>query len=202
MNIVERVPVGRGGVAGAFAYIGGGLLTTVLMWFDGDLQQELEMAETQGIQASVIDVILWAFHSAHHVEIESSFERGGTTETQSGNLFAEVSTSVPKLVYYAVPVIILVVTGYLVADGALPDSTGQAIQSGAATVVGYLPVTVAARYFSEASGSATILGEQISYSIAPALGTSILLAGIVFPVVLGAVGGFLWFKRAERTGRR
>ncbi|WP_168219930.1 transporter [Salarchaeum sp. JOR-1] len=138
----------------------------------------------------------WVFYNAHNVDVEAAV--GG--RTASGNYLesaaaggltdaiSALTSIVPKLVYYVVPAVVLVLAGVLAARRVRADLSGlEAAGVGAGIVGGYLVLAVVGVFAFEYSVSA--LGT--SASLAPKLSAAVLLAGLVYPVVLGAVGGVL-----------
>jgi hypothetical protein len=76
--------------------------------------------------------------------------------------------------------VLLLVAGLLLARVAGADTPADGAGAGAGVVVGYLPPALAGAIVFSHGGS-----------IAPDLVTAVLLAGVVYPVVLGGVGGAL-----------
>ena len=169
-----------GALVGAGAYVVGYVLTFVLTVLDGVESGQVESWKAVG----------WVFYGAHNVEIQQSISSDQGSLTESVDIFdqgvAELGSTVPQIVYLLVPVVVLLGAGYLAygrADtGGLETATAAAI--GATVVVGYLVLAVLGAVLFEESGGAF----GVDASVGPELGTAIVLAGLVYPVVLGAVG--------------
>lgn len=138
------------------------------------------------------------FYNGHFVDTEYSISAGGVSESESERLIAEGSTQIPEVVYYLVPIVMLVGAGYLLLQQEYATDVGDAALSGATLVVGYLPLAILGTILFEASESSN----GGSVSVAPETGAAILLAGLIWPIVLGAVGGFLASQTQDNTRRR
>jgi hypothetical protein len=119
----------------------------------------------------------WLFYNAHFVVTRST---GGFGGSRSVNFIAE-SDGAGAVLLYLVPIVLLVAAGLVVArwDGA--DEMADAATAGLSIVAGYLPLATLGRFLFQYDGS-----------VAPDIVTAVLLAGAVYPLVLGAIGGALW----------
>lgn len=188
-SIVDELPLKEGALFGAVAYVVGYALTYVLLTVDGEVEpSELGSFLTVDL-ASGYQVVGWFFYGAHFVSTELTGSGNAGSATIGGNVLSETTTQIPSVVYYAVPIVLLVAAGYaLVTYLDLGDvSTEAAAKSGSALAVGYLPLAIVGTIVF--SGSVSQGGQSIS--MGPDLVTGALLAGIVFPLVLGAAGGAL-----------
>lgn len=172
---------------GAAAYVLNYLLVYVFMLIDGvESGSEIPRWKVTG----------WVFYNAHNVDVEAAV--GG--ETASGNYLesaaaggltdaiSALTSTVPKLVYYVVPAVVLVLVGLLAARRVRAELDGvEAAGVGAGIAGGYLVLAAVGVFIFEYSIST--LGT--SASLAPKLSSAVLLAGLVYPVVLGAIGGVL-----------
>lgn len=132
----------------------------------------------------LFEAVGWVFYNAHFVATESSTSGAGVTRSETNNLLAEApGLTIPRPVWTLAIVAVLVVAGYVVAG----RSSGSSASAGAAVVVGYLPLAVAGAFVFEVNQGA--LGASVSVS--PETIPAILLAGVVFPAVCGAIGGML-----------
>lgn len=90
--------------------------------------------------------------------------------------------TIPVYVYHLVPIVSLSISGRVCASSADPDSGETAFLTGAAVTAGYGVVVV------------TLLGILFTTVEVPLLGLNLvrafLLAGIVYPVVCGGLGGY------------
>ncbi|MHB9288627.1 hypothetical protein ACKVMT_16470 [Halobacteriales archaeon Cl-PHB] len=177
--------LGTGAAVGAVAYVVSYALTFVFVTLDG-LEQTGEVATWKAVG--------WVFYAAHFVETEISISAAGQSQSETlnpltdGSAASGITSTVPEFVYYLVPVAVLVAAGYVAATrygGTL--STEAAAAAGASVIVGYLVLGVAGRFLVTESQS-TQIG---SASVGPVLVMSVVLLGIAYPVVCGALGGAL-----------
>jgi hypothetical protein len=180
-SLTDELPLVQGAVAGVAAYVLGLVVTFLLLTIDSEVDLD---ALGQG-EASTLDVVGWFFYSAHFVDIESEVSFGGATESTTTNIISEASTQFPSVVYHAVPIVLLIAVGFFIAStlDLWNPSASDVGAAGATVVVGYLPLALVGTFlFESSSGQA---------STAPTLLMSVLLLGVVFPLVLGAIGGVL-----------
>lgn len=186
LGSVVRRHVLPGALVGALAYVVSYALTFAFVVLDGASSESLPGWKLAG----------QVLYSAHNVESVAAASGAGLTVDRSFNLIgnelsglSDIGSTVPAAVYYVVPVVVLLVAGLLVVrsvDGrSLPVGTGAV--AGATVAVGYLVLGILGAFLFRSSGEA--LGIQAS--IAPDLLSSVLLLGVVYPVVLGAAGGAL-----------
>lgn len=186
LGSVVRESALAGALVGALAYVVSYALTFAFVALDGVSSESLPGWKLAG----------QVLYSAHNVETVASASGGGLTVDRSFNLIAtevgelsDVGSAVPAVVYYVVPVLVLLLAGFLVVRtvdaGSLPAATGAV--AGATVAGGYLVLGVLGAFLFRSSGEA--FGVQAS--IAPNLLASAFLLGVVYPVVLGAVGGAL-----------
>lgn len=193
---IEQWHVGQGTVAGLVAFPLGYLLTAVVVAVGGtvDTSKPLEVARVVG----------YVFYNGHNVPLHQYGRRAVTTEgttqltpySETTNLLKAASTSVPAVVYYLVPVaVLLVVAGLLTvryADADRPGAVHAGLVGGLA--LGYLLATMAGSYvIAEANAS----GE--AWVVANPHRVTALAAGLGYPLVLGIVGTaavFAWRRVA------
>ena len=173
-GLLDRVPVVQGAIVGVGAFVAGYLLTFVLAAIDSDLGDT---------ESSSFDATGWLYYGAHFADIELDTPIGSETM----NFLSEASTQFPTVVYYLVPVVVLVASGFVLAKlFASGDEVADSAIAGAGVVAGYLPLALVGTFlFSES--------EEFG-SVSPDLVTGVLLVGLVFPIVLGAVGGIVAAK--------
>jgi hypothetical protein len=196
-DVVQRNLAG-GALVGAGAYLAGYVLTYLLVIVDGvESGGDIETWKAVG----------WVFYNAHNVDLTFVGSAGSASITETFTLFEEsagtanLASTVPQFLYFLVPAVALAVGGYVAYQRADTSGFGgaQAAAVGATTLVGYFALVVLGRFLFEASGS--FLGADLA--IAPDLGTAIVLAGIVYPLVLGAGGAVLAKSQdASRDGER
>jgi hypothetical protein len=117
----------------------------------------------------------WVFYGAHYVTSEIPGLFGSTAV----NLVGRGDTFPAAL--FLLPPVVLVVAGALVAVVGRSETAVAGAVGGASVTLGYLPLAVAGAFlFSIAVGDSTA---------GPTLVTAVLLAGLVYPLVFGALGG-------------
>jgi hypothetical protein len=120
----------------------------------------------------------WLFFNAHFVDVVLDAPVLGVSTL---DLIAQYGGSATYL--YAVPPALLLAGGLLIGYDAGTEGIGDATVTGFLLVPGYLLLSVAgALLFTVGSGDATA---------APDLVAAILLAGLVYPALFGAVGSAL-----------
>lgn len=186
-----RVPV----VAGAAAAIGGIILMIVLV----------ALAEDIGEVNDPLRTGVWFWFNGQFVDLEFSVvgpngesgEGEGIEQigaalldgitinylTDSTLLGQSLSNNLPSVVYHAVPALGLLLAGGLVSRVNEQTELQQAALSGASIALGVLPIAVVGVVLSETTDGMT--------SIQPILSDAILYAGVLFPIIFGAVGGVL-----------
>lgn len=172
------LPLPTGAVFGALAFVVGYLLTVLLTAVAGGLIGSRDPLALSGL----------VFYGAHFVVGAVDWPTGA----QAMYALDEISSTIPKLVYYLVPVGVLTGTGYLLVN-RLPQRDSLTPRSGAkagmSIVVGYLPlVVVGALLISTRVVSATTF-ESAFWRVN--LVSAVVLAGLVYPLALGALGGYL-----------
>lgn len=146
------------------------------------------------------------FYNAHLVDIlvgprrRPSLSQGRnvllgevTNDTTAVSLFGGpetelllVGTPVPPVVLFTVPVVVLVLGGVLVNElaGETASTPETAVVSGSAVALGYLPPVVVV------ASAVRFREPRVVFGGIDLLG-AILVAGIVYPVVFGGLGGYV-----------
>jgi hypothetical protein len=177
-NIADRLPFGAGAGAGVGVYLLGYLVSYV--WLSGSVEERLEgynfVAQLFGGEPiAVWQGVGWLFYNAHFVDTRVE----GFGGTQSQNFIAGGDGGAITLMYL-VPIVLLLAAGVVTARVADADDASAGATAGAAVAIGYFPLALIGRFLFSYQGSA-----------APTLVTAVLLAGAVYPLVFGAVGGAL-----------
>lgn len=175
-SLLDRVPLAAGAGAGAAAYLLGYLVTYLSQ--SGSVEERLqgynfiiELLGGEGI--TVWQAVGWLFYNAHLVS--TRFE-GGIGGPRSENFIG--GDGGVTVLLYLVPVVLLVAAGALLARYDGVDDTADGAVAGAAVVAGYFPFALVGAFLFSYEGS-----------VAPDIVTAILLAGLLYPLALGAVGG-------------
>lgn len=170
-STLDRVPIVQSIVAGFAAWIASFVAVAVFVarTEDGD--------NLVGYAGNLL-------YNAHFVEVELS--AGSDTQTQ--NLLAEGATELSEFAYYAVPIVVLLIVGIAIGRAASGSSPDAGAVAGAAIALGYFVLTIAGTFLFEA----TVEGGwfQADTTISPTLDVmTIVLMGILYPAVIGAIGG-------------
>jgi hypothetical protein len=184
-SLTDRLPLVEGAVAGVSAYVFGYLVTYLAT--SGSMEERLSgfnfIAELFGGEPiSVWQGVGWLFYNAHFVRTRAT---GGLGGPRSQNFIA-ASDGGAIVLLYLVPVVLLVGVGFVVARLAGADEAADAAAAGAAVTLGYFPLALIGRFLFSYDGS-----------VAPDLVTALLLAGLVYPLIFGAVGGAAWSVFSE-----
>lgn len=204
-EIATRSTLGFGALYGAIAYVLGVVATFALVAIDDNLGAEtvsgfqLDGGPSDigfaGLDPSALDFAGWIFYNAHFVETiqrsEASNADGRIGLEQNGNILSDVTTQIPEVVYYLVPVLVLTAAGYLLARQLAPENSIDGVLAGSSLAVGYFPLVILGSVFFRQTQSVTISGVEFSVTVAPNLAMAIIIAGIVVPVMFGAIGGLL-----------
>lgn len=178
-TLIERLPLARGAVAGVAAYLGGYLLTYLAT--SSTMEERLSgfnfiVNVFGGEPIAVWQGVGWLFYNAHFVSTRVT----GFGGSRSVNFIAE-SDGGAAVLLYLVPVAMLAAAGLLVARQDDATERSDAAEAGAAVAAGYFPLAVIGRFLFQYDGS-----------VAPDLVTAVLLAGVVYPLAIGAAGGAAW----------
>lgn len=128
-----------------------------------------------------VEALGWVFYNAHTVDITVSTANGAMGETIN---YLEAIPQLNTMVFYAIPAVLLFLAGYVVASRVRDSlSGGAAMAAGASVAIGYVPLFVA--------GTFVLTIESFGATAGPQLGAPLLVAGTLFAVVCGGVGGLL-----------
>lgn len=192
-GLASQIRLLPGAIGGAVAFVLALVVNSALFFFEltsipeatgigGNLLSQL--AETFG-GGEVVSLFGWLFYNAHTVEISAGSGAQGQTVNVLDRFYAQLpdaALTVPKILYTVVPILVLLLFGYLLGRGARGASAGAV--RGASVAIGYLILAVA--------GGMTVFSVSTGIgSAGPALGLTVLMMGLAFPVVAGGVGGAL-----------
>lgn len=189
----------RGAVGGVCAFVAGYLVYALL--FGSDLRRGFVRGFSQragGRQAlEAMGVTLpsewvvsgWGYYATHYVNVEVVARANG----------AQRSATLPDLtagfgVWNLIPPLVLLIAGALVARSVTPVDGSGAATAGATVVAGYLPAAVAGKFLFTWETTLTIAGQPVGFEMAPALVGSVLVAGTIYPLLFGALGGFAAYR--------
>jgi len=199
-SLTDRLPLVEGALFGAIAFVAGVVVTYLLAQLDSNLSDRIDQLTGGSIDVvefdtsiSALDAIIWAFFEAHLVNIESTVEGGGQAGSSTVDLLSEASF--PELLYTLVIAAVLVAAGFLVVQRAGAESGQDGATYGAMVVIGYLPLALVSTFLARVTESTTVFGTTLSVTIEPDLVMALVLAGLLFPLALGALGGYLAFRQ-------
>lgn len=176
---VDELPVVDGSIYGAASFVAGYFTTLLLVLFIEDESPADGLIESAG----------WIYYNAQFVAIEhrgfAGPETGGGFDsinylTGQGMGQTEVAIQLPAVIYHAVPVLALVTGGFALARTLGVTDVVQGLKVGASITFGVVLVALGGTYLFEVGNA---LGPDRIYGV--------LLAGLAYPLVCGAVGGIL-----------
>jgi len=178
-----------GATLGAAAYVVGYIVTTLFAALDGvDWGSNVPSWKGNG----------WLFYGTHNVETTVTLTGSGQSASQNYDIFADpqnVTSTIPEIIYLLVPALTLAGLGYLAYKRTSERQLdgGKAGALGATVIAGYFPLAALGAFLFEYSSS--FFGGTAT--VGPEVTTSIVLVGIVYPVVFGAVGAVVAHQRAQ-----
>ena len=167
---------------GVLAAVLGYLLTYVFAASDVRAAVGDDVAEWKGVA--------WYFYNAHLVEIEATGGFAGFGGTTTLDFISQSDTARVTLLY-AVPPVVLLGIGALLAYQLGARDLGAAVVFGAPVAIGYALVLGLGAVVSETSAEGEFFGIEASGSMAPELFPAILLGGLLFPLVFATTGAIL-----------
>lgn len=173
----------EGVVAGGGAYVVGYVVTFLLM--RGPARRVVEGS------VPTWKVVGWYHYNAHFVDVVARRSVGALGGSEAVNLLAESSADTATFVY-AVPPMALVLAGGAVAWRRSDADVLSAATGGAATVIGYGPLAVLGALVVPHETSAAVLGLEFSSTVILPVVSVGVVAGLVYPLVLGTTGAVLW----------
>jgi len=190
----SRIDWKTGVLYGAGAYLLGFVATYVLK--ADEVERQLQQQGFLGGQElpETWKLVSWLFAEMHQVTVEAATSgTGGGGAIPSGTRAVDLaSTPVWDQYLLVVPPLALVAGGYLLAGRYGLPSRAVGAKYGASLVAGYLPLAALVGYGAEWSYSASSsFGVQVSLTVGPQLVESVLLAGLLYPLLFGAIGGYL-----------
>jgi hypothetical protein len=168
-----------GAVAGFLTFFVGFLLTYLLKSGQVSSQQF-------GGGPSTEHYVSWLFFKMHNVGHEASVSLGSRSRSEA---FDPSTWAIWEDWLFAVPPALLLVAGLAVGALWADGRARSGALYGAALVLGYLPMALVAGLFADYSDSEASLAGTVSVSAGPKLPEALALAGIVYPLVFGVLGG-------------
>lgn len=192
MSVTERLDGRTAGVgfgAGLAAFVTGYLVTYLLQRdsVEETLQSVNFVLELFGNEPIPPErAVGWLFYNAHFVDVRMP----GLVGERTVNFIANGEGS-SLAVLYVVPPLLLLGAGLLVAWYAAAASPLEGAVAGALVAAGYLPAVIGGRM-----AVTYTVGDG---AVAPEAATAVLLAGLAYPLVFGALGGAVTGAIATRT---
>ncbi|WP_336133377.1 hypothetical protein [Natronomonas amylolytica] len=180
----DSLPLVPGAVAGAIAWLLGYVFTYVLV--SSDLRESTlnQFAQAFGDGDATYELVGWVFFNSHFAD---TIIDAGFFGTSAANFVGGEDGFTALL--YVIPPLLLLASGLAIGRYQGVTDANDGAVAGAFVVPGYLVLSIVGAFlFRVEAGGAS--GQ-------PDLLPTILLAGIVYPVVFGAIGGILASVTAE-----
>lgn len=185
---VDRTAALYGGAGGVAAYLLGYLLTYV--WKASAVAEALRginvIASLLGAEAiPAWKAVGWLFYNAHFVATRVPAPGGSAMV----DFVARSDDGALVALYLLIPAFLLLAGFVAGRIGGTEDGIATGAVRGAAVAIGYFPLAVVGgSVFAHSIGNT-------GAKIAPDFVTAVLLAGLVYPLVFGAVGGAVAGRR-------
>lgn len=166
---LAKLPYGQGAIFGVVSYAMGYFITLLLV---AATEQADNLMKLGG----------WVFYNAQFVDVTVSSGIRYNLVTGGGDLPQSV-VDLPSFVYHVVPILMFMGGGYLLARTVHVHRPKDGVGSGATLALGAVVPAYLGTVMFETSNRA--------YSASPDLVGGIVLVGVVFPAISGAIGGFL-----------
>jgi len=190
-------PFVTGAIGGAISFVVGYLLTLVVV----------VAIETDELSDNLVEFTGHLYYNAQFAPVESSVDgAGGGFGEQLNQEFNYLTDSdfsqlfdAPVILYHLIPVVVLFAAGYVVAQSVNARDLQEGAIAGATVALGAVVLALVGTFLFSISSTGT--------TTSPVLLEGVLLAGIVFPGLLGAAGGAVSTQvgssqQQQRLGRR
>ncbi|WP_049907231.1 hypothetical protein [Halovivax asiaticus] len=191
-SVFDDVPWQHALVVGIGAFVLGFILLSGLVMAEGVLDDsvtdETDEVDSQGDEPGLLTVLGWLYFGTHFVDLGVDSVFGSISFDMFGALMEEAV--LPEILWRLVPVVVLIGAGYLLAARVLPATASpeDGAKIGATLTIGYLLTAAIGAQVFEFTGDE---GTSASVEFTEAL----LLAGLLYPILLGAFGGYLAVRR-------
>jgi hypothetical protein len=162
---MDSPPVVQGAITGAVAFVVGYLITLAVV-----MTQEADELTSDLVEGSG-----FLFYNAQFVDID--FPMGSINYLSS----SQVSLEAPTILYRAIPIVVLIAAGFILAKQVNAQTTQDGAIAGATIAVGTVVLAIIGTFIFELS--------EGGVSASPPLVNSAIFVGLAFPAVLGAIGG-------------
>ncbi|NHN41349.1 hypothetical protein G9C85_06820 [Halorubellus sp. JP-L1] len=173
----------RGAAAGASAFVAS-YLVSFLLWTFVELPDPDSFGEAfnQAVLGALRDTVP-AWKAAGYVLFNAQFVEltyeGALTESTFSVI--DLASGSALALAYVVPPLCLAAAGYLAASSPSVRGTSQSAVAGALVAIGQLALVVVGALVFAAEGDGASLGVSLP--------NAVILAGVVYPVAFGAIGG-------------
>lgn len=175
-SALDRVPIAQGIVAGLFAWVAN--LVVIVGLVAG--------AESTDEPIGFGGNVMYNAHLAMSKAKRSGGASGSASDT--GSMIAGSMTDLADVVYYAVPIVVLLLVGIALARIVSIRDPGVAALAGATMAIGYILPTVAGTQIFEVSSESGWFGIATT-TVSPMLtATTIVVMGILYPALFGSMG--------------
>lgn len=190
---VDATTVATGAVAGAVAFLVGYGITYAIR--GSEVLQQFQQGFAGGAGTtmsqlgidppSTMSLVGWVFYVGHNSNIEISVSAAGQSQTMSvGGSF-----SADPILMIA-PAVLLILAGFAVAYVSDVSPRGYGLSLAGATVTaGYGVLAIVGVFLFSWSVSVSQGFVSADMTVRPALMTSILLVGLLYPAIFGGIGG-------------
>jgi hypothetical protein len=161
-------------VTGVVAYAVGVALTWVLA---GTRAARLTVGGPFGGSVPDWKAVVWVFYDSHFVGTRTPEVFGPGGGLIGGGDLVDTVALLDVEFLYVVPVVVLFAAGAFVAAGAEPTDPRDGLRTGLTVVTGYLPPVVLGLLVATEGG------------VAPSPLRALVVAGVLYPVALGGIGG-------------
>lgn len=187
MSPTRRETLVRGAVAGGVTFLLGYLVTWILAG-----TKAANITATGPFGGSIPDwkAVLWLFYDSQFVGTRTPTVTGPDGALWGGGELIDTVSLLGVEYLYAVPIVLLVGAGVAVASTTDATTPRDGLMAGITVTAGYFGLTVLGLFVASESG------------IAPSPLRALVVAGVVYPIAFGALGGAvtgLYRSRASET---
>ena len=195
-GITDRLPLKRGAVFGAVSFLVSYILTLIIV----------AAAEANDFTDDLVEAAGWIYYNAQLADVKISipqsnddaipdivFDRTINYVTDNQVSDGGFTLEMPSVVYHLIPLLSLVLFGFLLARYVGVQTTQDGALAGGTVILGSVPLTLIGVFLF----SAEFDGVELS----PVLLESILFVGVLFPLIFGAIGGAISAQLAHHFDR-
>lgn len=178
-SLTSSLPVGA--VAGTIAFVVNYVAVYLFLTVEGVSAEDGDMWKVSG-RTLFNSHLVSTEVLASGLSVRFNPMTGNSTDTMGWVMGeTEPTSTIPSAIYLLLPIVVLIAAGFLVYKASNADAASAAAGAGASVAVGYLVLSVVGYFLFQSSPG--------NLSIAPEPLPAILLAGLAYPLVCGAIGG-------------